>query len=108
MRGNAFHSDAQAQSWSKSRVPVPISMLGHARPADGSLLLVGQGGIVLRSTDRGATFNVVRGGDRAALTDIALLSDGSWLLASDGGLRTHDTRAAADAKAAVSASGALK
>ncbi len=107
MRGNAFHADADVQTWVKSRIPAPISMLGHAIAADGSLLLTGQGGIVLRSTDRGASFTIVRGGDRAALTDIAVLTDGSWVLASDGGMRLHDPRAAA-AKAAAPASGAQK
>ena len=37
-------------------VPAPISMFGHARSADDSLLVVGQGGIVLRSADAGASF----------------------------------------------------
>jgi photosystem II stability/assembly factor-like uncharacterized protein len=65
---------------------------------------VGQGGIVLQSRDGGAKFNIVRGGGRAALTDIALLSDGHWLLASDGGMHRHEpTKVAA---AAAPASGA--
>ena len=104
MRGNAYRAGPDAQSWTKSTVPAPISMFGHAKAADGSLLLVGQGGIVLQSRDGGAKFNIVRGGGRAALTDIALLSDGHWLLPSDGGMHRHDpTKVAA---AAAPASGA--
>lgn len=94
MRGHAYRSDPRAQAWVKSEVPVPILMLGDATAPDGSLLLVGQGGVVLRSTDGGSRFAIVRAGGRAALTDIQLLADGHWLLASDGGLRNHDPAAA--------------
>ena len=104
MRGNAYRAGADAQSWTKAQMPAPISTFGHARPADGSLLLVGQGGIVLRSTDGGATFNIVRGGDRAAFTDIGLAADGSWVVASDVGLRRIDPRG--PQTAATAASGA--
>lgn len=106
MRGNAYRAAPDAQSWTKAQIPAPISMLGHARPADSSLLLVGQGGIVLRSTDGGTSFKIVRAGGRAALTDIGLLSDGTWLVTSDGGLRTIDPRA--QSAATPAASGAQK
>ena len=81
-------------------------MFGHARPADDSLLVVGQGGIVLRSADGGASFQIVRAGDRAAFTDIGLLADGGWLVASDVGLRRIDPRA--PKAAATAASGVQK
>lgn len=103
MRGNAYRSDADTQSWTKSEVPAPISMLGHAKPDDGSLLLVGQGSMVLRSTDGGAAFKVARAGGRAAFTDIGLLADGSWLIASDGGMRRIDPRAQPGANPAAGA-----
>ena len=106
MRGNAFRAGAEAQSWTKAQVPAPISMFGHARPADDSLLVVGQGGIVLRSADGGASFQIVRAGDRAAFTDIGLAADGSWVVASDVGLRRIDPRA--PKAAATAASGVQK
>lgn len=106
MRGNAYRAGPDARNWTKSQVPAPISMLGHAKTADGTLLLAGQGGIVLASRDGGASFRIARGGGRAALTDIAVLSDGSWLLPSDGGMQRHDPRKPAAAAAAAPASGA--
>lgn len=94
MRGNAFHAGADARQWTRSPVPAPISLLGHARGSDGTLWLVGQGGMVLRSADAGAGFAIARAGGRAALTAIGLTADGQWLLASDlAGLRRADPRA---------------
>ncbi len=103
MRGNAYRSDAAAEHWAKATIPVPISTLGHARTADRALLLVGQGGIVLRSTDGGASFSIARAGGRVALTDILLMADGTWLLASDGGLLRHDPKRPAAAVATAAA-----
>jgi photosystem II stability/assembly factor-like uncharacterized protein len=103
MRGNAFRSDAAAERWEKAKIPAPISTLGHAHLSEGALLLVGQGGIVLKTTDGGANFTIVRAGGRAALTDIQLMPDGSWLLASDGGLIRHDPKKAVAAAPTASA-----
>jgi photosystem II stability/assembly factor-like uncharacterized protein len=88
MRGNVFRSMDGGQSWTRAAVPVPASMFGDARTRSGELLLAGQGGIVLGSTDGGQHFSVLRHGTRLTFTD--LLSDpGGWLIASDGGLRLY-------------------
>lgn len=86
MRGNAFRSVDGGQSWSRCAVPVPASMFGDARTSAGELLLAGQGGIVLGSTDGGQHFSVLRHGTRLTFSDLLKNPDG-WLVASDGGLR---------------------
>ena len=86
MRGNVFRADADLTHWAKAEVPAPISLFNHALAPDGALLLTGQGGTVLRSTDGGATFTRARGGGRAAITELAFAADGSWVLASDAGM----------------------
>ena len=77
MRGNVFRADADLTHWAKAEVPAPISLFNHALAPDGALLLTGQGGTVLRSTDGGATFTRARGGGRAAITELAFAADGS-------------------------------
>lgn len=87
MRGHVFTSADDGLSWQETKVPAPISLYGHAVLANGELLLVGQGGIVLSSTDGGRTLAIVQREGRASLTDIVIGSDGRWILSSDGGLQ---------------------
>lgn len=94
MRGNVFRSGDGGMRWTRSAMPAPISTFAGARTADGRVVLVGQGSVVLVSSDAGASFQVARKGSLATLTDIALLADGSWLLASDAGLQHHDVSGA--------------
>lgn len=114
MRGNVFHSEDGGVNWTKSRMPAPVSTFASARAADGRLLLVGQGGMLLASSDNGASFQVARRGSLATtLMDIAVLHDGSWLLAADTGLQhqapiERSAGGAAAQTAALAASGAEK
>jgi photosystem II stability/assembly factor-like uncharacterized protein len=88
MRGNVFRSLDGGQSWTRADVSAPASMFGDARAANGELLLAGQGGIVLGSTDGGAHFSMLRHGTRLTFTDLLRMPNG-WLAASDGGLRAY-------------------
>jgi photosystem II stability/assembly factor-like uncharacterized protein len=88
MRGNVFRSADGGQNWTRAEVPGPVSLFADARAANGELLLAGQGGIVLGSTDGGAHFAMLRHGTRLTFTDL-LRSPNGWLAASDGGLRAY-------------------
>lgn len=69
----------------------PHFLYGHAVLADGELLYVGQGGIVLSSKDGGRTLAIVQREGRANVTDIVIGGDGRWIRSSDGGrLRQPD------------------
>ena len=87
MRGNVFRSADAGTTWTKSKMPAAISTFASARAADGQLILVGQGGTVLVSSDGGGRFEIARRAGLATLMDIAVLPDGSWLLLSDFGLQ---------------------
>jgi photosystem II stability/assembly factor-like uncharacterized protein len=95
MRGNVYVSNDAGASWTKSQLPAPVSTFASLRAKDGQVLLVGQGGMVLASGNGGASFHIVRRGDRSTLMDIAPLPGGDWLLASDSGLRRLDLPAPA-------------
>jgi hypothetical protein len=88
MRGNVFRSQDGGQNWTRAEVSVPASMFGDARAANGELLLAGQGGIVLGSTDGGAHFSMLRHDTRLTFTDLLKMPNG-WLAASDGGWRAY-------------------
>jgi hypothetical protein len=57
---------------------------------------------VLESNDDGASFKMVQAGGRATLTGMTQLRDGSWLFASDRGLK-RDISVAIQASTAAAA-----
>lgn len=90
MRGHVFRSSHAAGQWHRSAVPAPASFFGHARSADGRLVLVGQGGLLAVSSDDGQRFSLQRVGSPATLTDALPQGTRLWL-AGDVGLHPHDT-----------------
>ncbi len=58
MRGNAFISDDQGQTWQKSEVPRNVSLFSGLTLGSGDVALVGDNNTVLLSKDRGGTFAV--------------------------------------------------
>ncbi|QOH70949.1 WD40/YVTN/BNR-like repeat-containing protein [Pseudomonas juntendi] len=91
LRGNLFRSADFGDSWQQvelkaARGSVEFGLAGAALLADGALVLVGNGGSVLRSTDDGQTFSVYNRGDRIALAGVSGLADGGLLLVGQGGV----------------------
>lgn len=107
MRGNVF-TNAGDGAWVKANVPAPVSFYGHARTADGRIMLVGQGSMLASSTDNGANFTLSRVQGRASLTDILLQADGSGWIASDAGLQEYKVAAPAAPAATSATAGAAQ
>ncbi|NML16697.1 WD40/YVTN/BNR-like repeat-containing protein [Azohydromonas caseinilytica] len=89
MRGHVFRSDSGARQWRRAELPAPASFFGHARSADGRLVLVGQGGLLAVSSDEGQRFALQRIGSSATLTDVVAQGTRLWL-AGEAGLHPHD------------------
>ena len=89
MRGNVYVKADSHAEWAKSSVPAPVAFFGHAREADGTIVLVGQGSMLGISEDNGKTFTLRRAKGRATLTDVVLLDEknGKGWIASDAGLQ---------------------
>ena len=102
MRGNVFHSSDDGASWAPSQVPVAVSLHADALGADGQLLLGGEGGSVIASSDGGKSFKVVRSGGRETITGMRIEPDGSWWLATDSGLRIQRPNGAKSSAAPAS------
>ncbi|NIF16895.1 YCF48-related protein [Pantoea sp. Cy-639] len=95
LRGNLFRSTDFGDSWQPvalqaERGPLEFGLAGATLLADGSLVLVGNGGSVLRSHDDGQTFSVHNRADRIALAGVSALSGGGLLLVGQGGVHLAD------------------
>lgn len=92
LRANLYRSTDFGDSWQQisltaERGPLEFGLASATLLGDGSLVLVGNGGTVLRSSDDGVTFTVFNRADRLALAGASSLSDGSLLLVGQGGAR---------------------
>ncbi|MDZ3990645.1 hypothetical protein PspTeo4_02936 [Pseudomonas sp. Teo4] len=91
LRGNLFRSTDFGDSWQPielkaERGALEFGLASATLLDDGTLVLVGNGGSVLRSHDDGQTFSVYNRADRIALAGVSGLADGGLLLVGQGGV----------------------
>ncbi|HHJ1300001.1 YCF48-related protein [Pseudomonas sp. P1B16] len=91
LRGNLFRSTDFGDSWQPialkaARGALEFGLASATLVEDGSVVLVGNGGSVLRSHDDGQTFSVYNRADRIALAGVTGLSTGGLLLVGQGGV----------------------
>lgn len=91
LRGNLFRSTDFGDSWTQvtlaaARGPLEFGLANAALLADGSLVLVGNGGSVLRSTDDGRSFAVFNRPDRISLAGVTGNDQGNLVLVGQGGV----------------------
>ncbi|KPW66908.1 BNR/Asp-box repeat protein [Pseudomonas amygdali pv. ciccaronei] len=92
LRGNLFRSSDFGDSWQPielkgARGPVEFGLASATLLADGSLVLVGNGGSVMRSNDDGETFKVFNRPDRISLAGVTGNLQGNLILVGQGGVR---------------------
>ena len=94
LRGNVFRSNDFGDNWRQVRLntprgtPVTATLAGGQLAADGRLILVGVGGVVAISDDRGRSFNVSVRPDRVALaTGLSLGEEGTLLVGQRGAIK---------------------
>ncbi|MCI0910933.1 WD40/YVTN/BNR-like repeat-containing protein [Pseudomonas putida] len=91
LRGNLFRSTDFGDSWQPielkaARGNLEFGLASATLLDDGSLVLVGNGGSVLRSIDDGKRFTVYNRADRIALAGVSGLANGGLLLVGQGGV----------------------
>lgn len=91
LRGNLFRSTDFGSSWEPislqgERGPLEFSIANASLMPDNSIVLVGNGGSVMRSTDDGATFEVSNRPDRLSLSGVAEDNKGNLILVGQGGV----------------------
>ncbi|MCI3946559.1 Ycf48-like protein [Pseudomonas syringae] len=92
LRGNLFRSTDFGDSWQPvklegARGPVEFGLASATLLTDGSLVLVGNGGSVMRSHDDGETFEVFNRPDRISLAGVTANLQGNLILVGQGGVR---------------------
>ncbi|WP_225422537.1 WD40/YVTN/BNR-like repeat-containing protein [Pseudomonas huaxiensis] len=90
LRGNLYRSSDFGDTWQQislkaTRGTLEFGLSSATLLDDGSLVLVGNGGTVLRSSDDGVTFSVFNRADRLALAGASGLPDGNLILVGQGG-----------------------
>jgi photosystem II stability/assembly factor-like uncharacterized protein len=91
LRGNLFRSTDFGDSWQPielkaTRGTLEFGLASATLLDDGTVVMVGNGGSVLRSADGGQTFSVYNRADRIALAGVSGLANGGLLLVGQGGV----------------------
>ncbi|WP_070886436.1 WD40/YVTN/BNR-like repeat-containing protein [Pseudomonas argentinensis] len=93
LRGHLFRSTDAGETWQQvplataSGGTLEFGLASAAALVDGSILVVGHGGSVLRSTDHGHSFSVFNRPDRVSLAGVTAGADGKLVLVGQGGVR---------------------
>ena len=90
LRGNLFRSVDFGNTWQALQLRSDAGVLefglaGSSLLKDGSVVIVGHGGSVLKSTDAGRSFSVVNRSDRASLAGVTDDAAGNLILVGQGG-----------------------
>lgn len=92
LRGHLFRSADFGDSWQRIELntphngPLEFGLADGNLLADGSIVVVGHGGSVLKSRDGGRTFSLFNRADRLSLAGVTALDNGNLILVGQGGV----------------------
>lgn len=92
LRGHLFRSTDFGNSWQQIELntpnngPLEFGLADGNRLADGSIVVVGHGGSVLKSSDDGRSFGLLNRADRLSLAGVTALDNGNLILVGQGGV----------------------
>ncbi|MGV8919669.1 MAG: WD40/YVTN/BNR-like repeat-containing protein [Pseudomonas sp.] len=92
LKGNAYRLEEGSQ-WQPVATAEPSSLTAGKQLADGSLVVVSEGGRVLRSTDQGRHFQALATSelDGSTITDVTQTTDGALVLTGPRGVKRLKT-----------------
>lgn len=90
MRGSIFRTNDSGVSWRRLSVPTKAGITGAVALDDGRLVFVTQGGVILSSTDRGETFDVVRPAKPMSYFAVCAAGGGKLAVVGADGIRVVD------------------
>ena len=92
LRGHLFRSSDFGTTWEQIELntphngPLEFGLADGNLLADGSIVVVGHGGTVLKSTDNGRSFSLINRPDRLSLAGVTALDNGNLILVGQGGV----------------------
>jgi len=91
LRGNLYRSTDFGSNWQQvelkaARGALEFGLSGGTLLEDGSIVIVGNGGSVISSSDNGETFSVFNRPDRISLSSVTAAGNGNLILTGQGGL----------------------
>ncbi|MHA6494445.1 YCF48-related protein [Pseudomonas borbori] len=92
LRGHLFRSSDFGTTWEEIPLkaanggPLEFGLANGTLLADGTIVVVGHGGSVLKSTDNGRSFSVLNRPDRLSLAAVTADSEGRLILVGQGGV----------------------
>jgi photosystem II stability/assembly factor-like uncharacterized protein len=90
LRGNLFRSTDRGETWDHLDSGTAVTLMTGTRLEDGTVLLGGQGGVILVRAPNAATFIPAGNPDRQSISAMAAMGDGNVLVAGLGGVRITD------------------
>lgn len=92
LRGNLYRSTDFGSTWEQvelqaARGSLEFGLSGATLLDDGSIVIVGNGGSVISSSDNGETFTVFNRPDRISVSAVTAAGNGNLILAGQGGVR---------------------
>jgi len=90
LRGHLFRSIDQGETWEPVDSGTTITLMSGLLLGNGTVLLGGQGGVILIRAPGQSGFSQVQNPDREAIVAMAQLGDGNVLIAGLGGVRKVD------------------
>jgi len=92
LRGNMFRSTDFGESWQSIELldegqPIESGLADGNLLSDGRIVVVGHGGTVLSSDDKGQTFTLFSRPDRRSLSGVVAIPDGNLVLVGQSGVR---------------------
>ena len=92
LRGNLFRSADFGSTWEPvelkaARGALEFGLSGATLLDDGSIVIVGNGGSVVRSSDDGQSFSVFNRPDRISVSGVTAAGNGNLILVGQGGVR---------------------
>ncbi|WP_339538761.1 WD40/YVTN/BNR-like repeat-containing protein [Pseudomonas sp. RA_15y_Pfl2_54] len=93
LRGNLYRSTDFGSTWEQvelkaARGSLEFGLSGATLLEDGSIVIVGNGGSVISSSDDGQTFSVFNRPDRISLSSVTAAGNGNLILTGQGGVHT--------------------
>ncbi|AWY38770.1 hypothetical protein DKY63_02140 [Pseudomonas putida] len=92
LRGNLYRSTDFGSTWEQvelkaERGALEFGLSGGTLLEDGSIVIVGNGGSVISSSDNGETFSVFNRRDRISISSVVGAGNGNLILGGQGGVR---------------------